>query len=188
MKAACLFRPSKRNDNEERAGVSPAMLFVMTILALCFILLALPVNKMLVVSNDKTKEILFTLPLKNGEVLDIKFTHSVNLSPVIDRYQFNGTELVLQSTIFKTYGAGIPILDDGLGKGFQLTENGFEINEINLPRKKIPVMLQTVPDHRIIYREKEIHLLDVAKSGMVIEITVGNMSFIKRFATTLQTP
>lgn len=188
MKAACLFGQSKKNNNEERAGLSPALLFVITILVLVFIFLLLPFNKMIVVSNEKTKKILFTLPIKSGEIVDLKFTHSVNLSPVVDRFQFDGRILVLQSTIFQTYGAGIPILEDGLGQSFEHTENGFEINGIDVPQEKIPIMLQAVPDHRILYRGKEIHLLDFASSGTIISITVDRVSFIKRFSTTLKTP
>jgi hypothetical protein len=188
MNIACFFRQNKKDDSEESAGVSPALLFVIAVLALSFIFFALPINKMIVVKNARTKDILFSLPVKNEEIVDIKFTHSVNLSPVIDRYRFNGKYLVLESTIFKTYGAGIPILDDGLGKGFKHTEDGFEIFGIDVPREKIPIMLQTVPNHSIFYRKSELHLLDFAKSGTVIEISIGNLSFMKRFLTSLKTP
>lgn len=189
MKPACFFRQDKKSDNEERAGVSRALLFVMIIILLsCFVFLLLPIQKMLIVQNERTKEILLALPVANGEGVDIKFTHSVNLSAVTDCYEISGTDLVLQSTIFKAYGAGIPILDDGLGKSFKQTENGFEIGEIDLPRANIPIMLQTVPNHKILYREKEIRLLDVAKSGTVIAVTVDNLSFIQHFLSSVKTP
>lgn len=188
MKSACFFRQDKQSGNEERAGVSRALLFVTIVFILTFVFLLLPVQKMLVVQNERTKEILLALPVADGEAVNIKFTHSVNLSPVIDCYQISGKALILQSTIFKTYGAGIPILDDGLGKSFKQTENGFQISEIDLPRTKVPVMLQMVPDHRILYREKEIRLLDVAKSGTVISIEVDNLSFIEHFLAPVKTP
>ena len=188
MKTAWFFRRNKNDDSEESAGVSPVLLFAIAALMLCFIFFALPINKMIVVKNAQTKDILFSLPVKNEEIVDIKFTHSVNLSPVIDRYQFDGTSLVLQSTIFKTYGAGIPILDDGLGKSFKHTQKGFEIFGIDAAREKIPIKLQTVPNHSIFYRKSELHLLDFAKSGTIIEISVENLSFMKRFLTSFKPP
>ena len=188
MRSAWFDGQNKKYDSEERAGVSPALLFVVLCLVLSIVFLLLPIKKALLVKDIKTNEILLTLPADKGELVDIEFTHSVNLSPVIDRYQLDEKSLILRSTYFKAYGAGIPILDDGLGKSFKQTEDGFEINEIDLHRDSIPIMLQAVPDHRIIYRNKEIHLLDVAKSGTVIVMTVGNVSFFKYYLTQLKTP
>jgi len=188
MKTACLFRQIKNSSGKSSAGVLPALLLAGIFFLIAFTLLLLPVNKMLMISNQKAGTAICTLPINDGEILDVQFTHSVNLSPVIDRYQVCGACLVLQSTIFQTYGAGIPVLEDGLGTSFTQTEAGFEIGGIDLPRTAIPIMLQTVPDHRIFYRKEMIHLLDFAASGTVIEITVDHVSFMKRFLTQIKTP
>ncbi|NCB41542.1 MAG: DUF1850 domain-containing protein [Clostridia bacterium] len=188
MKTACLCRQINNSNDKGSAGILPALLLASIFFLIAFTLLLLPVNKMLVVSSQKTGKTICTLPIAEGEILDIQFTHSVNLSPITDRYQIRGATLILQSTVFQTYGAGVPILDDGLGKSFAQTEEGFEISGIDLPRREIPIMLQQVPDHRIFYRKEMIHLLDFANAGTIIELTVDNISFMKRFLTQIKTP
>ena len=170
-------KPSREKD--ERAGRSPALLFLAAVLVLCTAFLTVPATRRLVVELDDTARLLAALPVEEGERIRIGFTHSVNLSPVWDCYEIRGDELILRSTVFQTYGAGIPILDDGLGTGFQSTPEGFEITGIDLPRADIPIQLQTVPDHTLYYRQTPIRLLELAGSGSLIHIGIRRISLLR---------
>ena len=189
MSKAFLFRRKQNiQSNEERAGKSPALLFVIALLIICVLYFALPLSERLIVSQRNSEKVLLSLPIEKGEVFKIAFIHSLNLSPVTDCYEWTGDLLILRSTIFKTYGAGIPILDDGLGTGFLQTEEGFQITGIDAPRQKIDIMLQLVPDHRILYSDREIRLLEYANSGTIVSIYVGKISLFRAYLTRLQTP
>jgi hypothetical protein len=182
MKHAFFTRQNTKREKDERAGQSPARLFLIAVLILCTAFLTVPGTRRLVVERDDTAEILAALPVEEGEMVRIGFTHSVNLSPVWDCYEIQGNEMILRATVFQTYGAGIPILDDGLGTGFRSTPEGFEITGIDLPRTDIPIQLQTVPDHTLYYRQTPIRLLELAGSGSLIHIGIRRISLLKRMS------
>lgn len=188
MKRAFETGQDIRKEKEERAGRSPALLFLAGILVLCVALLTLPIVRRLAVSRADTGAFLAALSVSQGETVQIGFIHSVNLSPVRDTYEVLGDELILRSTFFRSYGAGIPILDDGLGTGFRSTPEGFEITGIDLPRTVIPILLQTVPDHTLYYRETPIRLLELAGSGNLIHIGIRRISLLKILSIRQQTP
>lgn len=183
---ACIFRQNhKVSKEEESAGKLPALLFLSAVVALSVFLLMFPFKERLILSEESSGKMLLTLPIQEGDSFQIRFTHSVNLSPVTDRYQWIGGFIILQSTTFRAYGAGIPILQDGLGTGFEQTEDGFTITGIDSPREKIPIMLQTVPDHTLLYLNREIRLLEFADSGTVVTIYVGKVSIAATLLTQL---
>ena len=179
MKRAFFTGPNPSREKEERAGMSPARLFLVAVLVVCTAFLTIPFHLRLIVSSADTEEMLLSLPVEENEMIRIGFVHSVNLSPVEDRYEVRGSELVLRSTLFKTYGAGIPILDDGLGTAFGSTPEGFEITGIDLPRTQIPIQLQTVPDHTLYYRQTPIRLLELAGPGSLVHIGIRRISLFR---------
>ncbi|MGI6029576.1 MAG: DUF1850 domain-containing protein [Candidatus Heteroscillospira sp.] len=95
------------------------------------------------------------LPLKNGEEFSIKYTHSVNRSPVIDTIERTGSTLTVRSSLFLTYGAGIPVLSDQVGDTYTETEDGFLLSGIDSEHEKIDLITGTYADHRLIYGKNE---------------------------------
>lgn len=178
MKHAFSIRQYLKREKDERAGVSPALLFLAAALVIGIALLTVPGPRRLVVRLANSGEVLAAFPVEQGECIEIGFTHSVNLSPVRDLYEINENELILRATVFQTYGAGIPILDDGIGTGFRSTPEGFEITGIDLPRTEVPILLQTVPDHTLYYRQSTVRLLELAGSGSLIHIGIRRLSLL----------
>jgi hypothetical protein len=178
MKRAFFTRQDPKRERDERAGKSPALLFLAAALVLSVALLTVPGPRRLVVSRADDGEILAAFPVDQGETIQIGFTHSVNLSPVKDIYEINENYMILRATVFQTYGAGIPILDDGIGTEFRSTPEGFEITGIDLPRTEVPILLQTVPDHILYYRQSPVRLLDLAGSGSLIHIGIRRLSLL----------
>ena len=186
MFPACFFRQANHvKEQEERAGKSPALLLFVAVLILGVLFFVLPFNEMLTVTQEDTSKTLLALPIATGDWFEIKFIHSVNLSPVVDRYQWTGESIMLKSTVFLSYGAGIPILEDGIGTDFKHTQDGFEITGIDASREKISIMLQSVPDHTLIYSGSEIKLLEFADSGTIVTIQVRKISFFKAVSSRL---
>lgn len=95
------------------------------------------------------------LPLKDGECFSIKYTHSVNRSPVIDTIERTGSTLTVRTSLFQTYGAGIPVLSDEVGDTYTETEEGFLLSGIDARHEKIDLITGTYADHRLIYRQHE---------------------------------
>ncbi|PYZ92649.1 hypothetical protein CR194_13355 [Salipaludibacillus keqinensis] len=78
----------------------------------------------LVVADARTGETLLESPMKTGEELTISWIHSVEKTPWNETYQIQEDNLLLKSTSFQSYGAGVPHQS-----GDAKTENGMIIYE-----------------------------------------------------------
>ena len=156
--------------------MTPLLLFftAAALIALFFFAPVLP--ERLVVSNERTGETLLTRPISHNESFQLRYTHSVNLSDVTDTIEWTGEQLVCRSTLFTAFGAGIPVLADGIGTAFTQTDEGFLITGIDKPETRILVMLQTVPNHRLLLRGEEISLLRRYGSGTLLRLAVRRCS------------
>lgn len=165
---------SARKKTEGSGGKRPSpLLFLSGLLAL---LLLLPIADGLVISDFRSGNTLLCLPLADGEQFSIRFTHSVNLSDVTDLIARDGRQLVCRSTQFWSYGAGIPDLADGIGTTFSMGEDGFVLSGIDKVQETIPILLQTVPHHRLLYRGRQLDLLERFGSGTLIELRMQRVS------------
>jgi len=135
----------------------------------------LPLRSAIVIGDYRTGgKRLCALPVDAGEFFSIRYVHSVNLSPVTDTLEWTGETLILRSSRFTSFGAGIPVVADGIGRELHNTEDGFVLSGIDKaqPDNRLLIMLQTVPDHHILYRGREISLLDMAYSGALLQLEV----------------
>ena len=150
------------------------------------IFLFLPLFPRLTVRDCRSDALLLSLPLTKGEEFSIRYTHSVNLSPVTDTVLFDGQEFILQRTLFTAYGWGMPVLADGIGTSFENTPDGFLISGIDRHQENIPILLQEVPDHHVLYRSREISLLALSGSGQFIRIAGENTGLFSILAEAIR--
>lgn len=126
------------------------------------------------------------LPLRRGEQFSIRYIHSVNRSPVIDTIEWGGgTVLIVRSTLFQAYGAGIPDHEDGVGTSFSVTDEGMLLSGIDAPHEMIALFTGTIADHYILYRGKEIQLKAIVGEKQPIRLQMEQVSlhtFIKYHA------
>lgn len=83
---------------------------------------------------------------KNGFV--ISYTHSVNKGRVHDVYSVTeDKKLLLDRTIFVSYGAGIPEPEETPGAKFTVLENGYEISNLNRIVPKLTMAVGIIAEH-----------------------------------------
>ena len=147
-------------------------------LVLLILALFIPLRDALIINDFRTGKTLKVLPVKEGESFSIRYTHSVNLSDVTDTLEWTDNKLVLRTSLFTSFGAGIPVPADGIGTSITNTEDGFLLSGIDKEQKDngLLVMLQEVPNHRLLYRDREIPLLDIAPSGTLLQLKIRNAS------------
>lgn len=150
----------------------------------------LPLRSAIVIADYRRGgECLCVLPVDAGEGFSIRYIHSVNLSPVTDTLEWTGETLILRSSLFTSFGAGIPVVADGIGKELHNTEDGFLLSGIDKAQtdNRLLIMLQTVPDHHILYRNQEISLLDIAGSGALLELGVRRVPLAALWGNPVKT-
>ena len=128
--------------------------------------------------------LLFAWPVRAGETFEISFTHSLNLSPVTDVIEWTGEELVVRKSIFKTFGAGIPVPSDGIGTELKGVDGHYELTGIDKHMRSVTIMTQEIPDHRIRMNGREAFLLELAGSGRSVEIEVRRVLLFTRLICT----
>lgn len=103
-----------------------------------------PATPRLVCRHQRTDEVYADLPLVTDMQIGLSWVHSIELSRWTETYRPAEDGLLLVSTRFKTYGAGMP-LDEGTVRH----EDGWiVIDDINRPLDAI----RWVNSHRVDYR------------------------------------
>ncbi len=89
-----------------------------------------------------------------GEGFSISYTHSVNKGRIHDFYACRGKALVLERTVFVSYGAGIPEAEETPGAVFTLTDSGYEISGLERRLDKLLMAVGLYARHSIAIRQE----------------------------------
>ena len=136
----------------------------------------LPLFPALTVTHDGRQ--ILCLSLNEGETFSIRYNHSVNRSPVIDTIERTGNVLTVRNSLFQTYGAGIPVLSDGVGTHRETTPEGILLTGIDAPHDVIHLLTGTYADHHILYEGREIQLKALAGEKQLIVLKADHASLV----------
>ena len=131
-------------------------------------------NKKLIIYNNSSNTIIKEFPININDCFSIEFIHSVNKSPVIDYYRFNGkNEIYVYKTIYYNYGAGVETElenDETLKYG---EDGSMIIENINKKIEPLTYYLSNVYDHILKINDGEaISLWDLCGKNLIIKIEI----------------
>lgn len=112
----------------------------------------------------------------NGFV--ISYTHSVNKGRVHDFYTVEKDGLLLDKTIFVSYGAGIPEPGETPGAVFTVKEDGYEISGLNRRMKELVMAVGVIAEHSISWGSEEHFLKDWFPAQTRLIIKTENVNLI----------
>ena len=144
------------------------------------LLLLLPLNVRLALSTDENG-IVSVLALQEGEQFKISFMHSVNRSPVVDTIERTGSKLTIRSSLYQSFGAGMPASADEVGANasFTTTDDGILIDGIDLTKEEIHKFTGTFADHHLLYRGNEIRLKELVGEQADLCFKLRYFSFLQ---------
>ena len=105
---------------------------------------------------------------------DLGWIHSVEKEEWIEHYEINGDHLLLVSTRFKTFGAGVP----SISKDVELID-GYVQMKINQPYKELNLTISENVDSTIYFDDKEIKIYDYGETYDTVLISVKKISIWK---------
>ena len=147
---------SSHNDVEAKKSRNKTILLI---IAALFILAGafffVPAFTVLSISNRKNPEQYFYSieGAKNG--FCISYTHSVNKGRVHDYYKrTTKNRLLLDRTVFVSYGAGIPEPGETSGAIFTVLPNGYEISSLNRLVPELVMAVGLIAEHSITFSNK----------------------------------
>ena len=135
-------------------------------------------NEYLVVEHNGN--LLSAWTINEGERFEVDFMHSLNLSPIVDVFEWTSEGMVLRESLFQTLGGGTPTPADFPGSELVHLDGGFKLTGIDLPFSAFAILTQEIPNHRISFAGRELFLLDLVGPGESVTIDVRRMSIATR--------
>ena len=127
------------------------VLFVF-LLVFAGVLFFAPIKPVLSISSRKNNSEKYFISTARIEGFEIAYTHSVNKGRVHDFYDIKKSEgLLLTGTRFVSYGAGIPEPEEMPGCKFLVTEDGYEIVNINRELDRLVMAVGLIANHTITF-------------------------------------
>ncbi|SDM40233.1 DUF1850 domain-containing protein [Sediminibacillus halophilus] len=148
-------------------------LFIVSIflLAATAVLLFYPYRYILALQDPFTDEILAYLPVNDTDHFQIKFTHSVHLSDVIEEYEINQETIYPYQLIYEDTAIGMPS-NAGEGETFEMKDGKYYISNLQGSLSEINLAVgQVRANHKIIYQNQSYLLKDYVGAGTSITIT-----------------
>jgi hypothetical protein len=81
---------------------------VLVLLAGGSAIIAAPSTPTLVIADTDSDTVLYSTSVTEGSMLELNYTHSVERSPVVERYRITDGQLRQTQIIFESYGWGLP--------------------------------------------------------------------------------
>lgn len=154
-------------------------LFIILILVLALIYL-LPI-RVLLAQDYRTGAYLKSWPICGLNNFEIEYTHSVQLTPVIEIYTVDKEDkIILTESYFYSYGAGLPSTTP---YDFEITDHGFRI--YNIDQTMEDLVYRTGAErahHRIKIGRKTYAFLDFSQPRTGVEFTVKRLSLLSYLA------
>lgn len=165
---------NKELVNNTKLGRKGRLLIIPIII---LIILLLPINT-LRLSNYKTDEDLKSWWVKKGDRFYVEYTHSIQLTPVIEIYYIDeNKKIILEESYFHSYGAGLP---SNTPYKFQITKDGFRIYDINEEMENLIYRTGAVrANHEINIRGKAYPFLDFSKPREGVKFEVKKTTLLQ---------
>jgi len=121
--------------------------------------------------DTNTGAVVHAVPVFPGDGFTLKYIHSVEKTPVFERYVINASgDIYLQETIIKSSGYGLP---ETQSTGNFRFENGWlRITDFNLKISPLVFRVSYLNDMLLIFDEHIVNLPDIAPHGNRIEVRI----------------
>ncbi|NLM04835.1 MAG: DUF1850 domain-containing protein [Clostridiales bacterium] len=151
-------------------------LVILILLVLLVMISQIPIKVLLAV-DYKTGEYLKSWPIKTDDRFEIEYTHSVQLTPVIEIYIIDKeNNIILEESYFYSYGAGLPSTTP---YDFEITDKGFRIYNINQIMDELVYRTGAErAEHRIKIYKNIYPFLDFSKPRTGVKFTVKRFSIL----------
>ncbi|WP_338449009.1 DUF1850 domain-containing protein [Niallia oryzisoli] len=136
-----------------------------------------PVKEALVFQYQNSGKTLAYIPISEGNTFQMKYTHSIHLSDVVESYEVTGDRQIKQyELMYEDFAIGMPENASG-GETFEQKNGKYYLK--NMDRKFPSFDLRTGKvraNHTLIFLEKEYPLSRVIKPGTWVRIKIARIN------------
>jgi hypothetical protein len=156
------------------------MIIIPTLLIIFTVLFFIPFKHALVFKSQQNGNLLAYLPLKKADTFQIKYTHSIHLSSVIESYRITNTNQIKQyELMYEDFAIGMPANAEE-GEIFEQKDGKYFIK--NMKRKFLFFDLRTGKvraNHTVIYEDREYPLSKTIAPGTLVRIQTRKLSLFQ---------
>ncbi len=152
-------------------------LIIIPLLLLMAFSLFFPYKQIIAFTFEDEDKILAYLPIEVEQTFQIKYTHSIHLSDVIETYSASDKQITLKELSYEDFAVGMPSNAEG-DEVFEERNGTYYITNMNRQFQYIDLRLgQVRADHRIIYKDHTYTLSNFISPGTWIRISTKKLSF-----------
>ncbi|MFD1565309.1 DUF1850 domain-containing protein [Haloarchaeobius amylolyticus] len=122
-------------------------------------------HRTLVVTDTDTDERLLSVPVDDGDVVTLSYTHSVEKTAIEDIYVVDGTQLRMDRMVFHSHGAGLPS-----DAPVETTEEGLVL-EVDESYDEIGVVPGSIAGHELIVDGERYDLVSLSDGDVTLTVT-----------------
>lgn len=128
----------------------------------------------LVVQNADSGQVIYQQQVSPELNFAIKYTHSVENTPVWDYFKVTKGQLFLTSTKYMSYGAGLPFLDKN---DYVVEEGQFIIKDIDTKLEQIPLRVSDYAKHKLLINGQSYKLYKMTVPQTLVKIRVVEQNY-----------
>lgn len=156
--------------------IIPYVLVFFIILILAFI----PIQRAIVFQPNHSQAELAYIPLKEETLFQIKYTHSIHLSDVIESFKITPNYLIqLYELKYEDFAIGMPSNAEE-GETFEEKDGAYYIKNM---KRDFPFFYlrigQVRANHKVIYKNMEFPLSRSIKPGTSVKVEIRKLNFLK---------
>ncbi len=142
----------------------------------CLLFFLLPAVRQFVITDYKTDTVIYSSDAGPGDKFSITYIHSVNKSPVEDQFCIdNDYSILLQKSIFKSFGAGVPSnLTDG--DKFEYYKDRIEVSFINRKIDNLLMFVGVIAEHHFLMNGKDLKLNELISPQRSVHFSIKKIT------------
>jgi hypothetical protein len=150
------------------------------LVAITAIFLFLPFKYVLVFEDHQSGKMLAYLPIGKNDSFQMKYTHSIHLSSVIESYKITGNDQIRQyELMYEDFAIGMPANSED-GELFEAKDGRYYIRNMKRTFPSFDLRVGKVrANHTLIFKNKEFPLRNRMKPGTLVHIYLKKISVIQ---------
>jgi hypothetical protein len=162
-------------DSMRKWKVAVILLFV-SLLLFFFFLFFIPYKQVIAFTYEDKEHLLAYVSLKNDQTFQLKYTHSIHLSDVLESYRIDDKQFTLTELAYEDFAVGMPSNAEK-GEVFEEKDGVYYIKNMNRSFPFIDLRIgQVRANHRLIYQHTTYTLSNSIKPGTWVRISLKKIT------------
>lgn len=152
------------------------LFLMLPLLIIIAFVLFFPFKQVIAFYYEDTNQLLAYLPLAKNKSFQIKYTHSIHLTDVVETYEIEEDSIVLKQLEYENFAIGMPANAEG-NETFVHKDGKYLITNMERVFPSIDLRIgQIRADHRLIYNEHVFTLSNSLNGGTWVRIQPMKLS------------